>query len=268
MLKQNTLATAFADLVETLAAEGKTAEVLQKLTRHSVTVLDVAASGVLCVDDQDRQDKHWLHAASDDDARSVQQCEMTAERGPCLESICTGKPVTCVDVEHKGCWPELVGNAHRRGFRTIQALPMRADGQTIGGLSLYRTDPTPLSAEDVQVAQALADVAAASIHHQRTLKRSETRTRQLETALHSRVVIEQAKGVIASNCELDPAEAFKLLRGQARSQQQPLKQLAAEVVTARNASPVLSPSGADGDIESRRSFHRLFSSRGDYGGSS
>jgi AmiR/NasT family two-component response regulator len=98
--------------------------------------------------------------------------------------------------------------------------------QTIAGLNLFTIHPGPLPAEDLRAAQALADVATISILHERAHRRSEILTEQLQTALNSRIIIEQATGVLVERHSLDFPDAFALLRAHARRKRLRLSEVA------------------------------------------
>jgi GAF domain-containing protein len=127
-------------------------------------------------------------------------------------------------------WPIFAAEAQRQGFRSVHALPMRLRSETIGALNLFRTRVGLLPEEDVQVGQALADVATIGILHHRASARGEILSGQLQIALNSRIVIEQAKGVLAERATLDVDQAFARLRRYARDNNVPLLQVARGVV--------------------------------------
>ena len=139
-------------------------------------------------------------------------------------------------------WPRFAPAARQAGFAAVQALPMRLRDQVIGALNLFRADPGPFDPADVRVGQALADVATISLLHERGMRRSDALNEQLQTALNSRVIIEQAKGKLAERLHLDMDQAFALLRDYARSRNRRLSELAqafidgSETLTALTAS--------------------------------
>jgi hypothetical protein len=118
------------------------------------------------------------------------------------------------------------------GFRTVEALPMRLRNQVIGALNLFRAGPGPLDPADVRIAQALADVATIGLLQERNVRRSETVAEQLQGALNSRVIIEQAKGKLAERLSIDMDQAFTLLRDYARNTNQRLTDVARQFISA------------------------------------
>ena len=122
-------------------------------------------------------------------------------RAPCLDCFRTGQPVTAVDLAGADQqWPQFAAAATQAGFRSVEALPMRLRDQVIGALNLFRAGPGPLSPADLRIGQALADVATIGLLQERNVRRGETVAEQLQGALNSRVVIEQAKGKLAGAC--------------------------------------------------------------------
>jgi GAF domain-containing protein len=127
-------------------------------------------------------------------------------------------------------WPGFVAVAEEQGFQTVHALPMRLREQTVGTLNLFRTGTAPLSAQDLALGQALADITTISILQERALSRSEIVVEQLQGALNSRVIIEQAKGVLSIHGQISTDEAFTVLRDYARCNNRRLAELAKAVV--------------------------------------
>ncbi|HET6209075.1 MAG TPA: GAF and ANTAR domain-containing protein, partial [Jatrophihabitans sp.] len=141
-------------------------------------------------------------------------------------------PVLVADLAaERDRWPGFAAEALRVGFRAVYALPMRLRGQTIGALNLFHQHPRELSLAAQRVGQGLADVATIAILQQRAAQRGEELSTQLQTALNSRIVIEQAKGVIAGREGIDMPAAFALLRGHARRTSQRLSEVAHAVAS-------------------------------------
>jgi hypothetical protein len=122
----------------------------------------------------------------------------------------TSQQVTATNLNHDGRWPRFTARARQAGHRAVHALPLRLHSETIGALNLFGSRPG-LSAEDLRIGQALADVATIGILQERAIRRHEVLAEQLQTALNSRPVIEQAKGILAECGQLDMAQAFSLL---------------------------------------------------------
>lgn len=226
------LTAAFVELADNLVNDFDVLDLLHTLARHCVALLDTAAAGMLLVDEMGHLQ---LLASSNEQAHLVELFQIeTDEPSPCTDCFRTGRPVTAVDLaQHDATWPGFVVEAQRRGFHTVHALPMRLRTETIGALNLFRTEPTSLDDDDLVLAQALADVATIAILQHRALARRDVLIEQLQGALNSRVVIEQAKGVLADRGHLDVDTSFNLLRRYARGHHERLSGVAWQIVTDR-----------------------------------
>jgi GAF domain-containing protein len=156
--------------------------------------------------------------------------QLQANEGPCLDCFRTSQQVISADLGHEPRWPRFVEHASQAGYRAVHALPLRLRSETIGGLNLFGSAPGALSGHELRVGQALADVATIGILQERAVHRQEVLAEQLQAALNSRVIIEQAKGMLAERGQIDLGQAFALLRSHARARQQRLSDLARDVV--------------------------------------
>jgi hypothetical protein len=176
-------------------------------------------------------------AASSEAAGLVELFQIQNDQGPCLDCFRTARPVAVADLAASGQrWPRFAAAATAAGFGAVQALPMRLRDQVIGALNLFTITPGRLSAADLRLGQALADVATIGLLQERNVRRSETAAEQLQGALNSRVVIEQAKGKLAERYGLDMDQAFKMLRDHARTTNQRLTDLARDFTTSTSAN--------------------------------
>ncbi|GLP80903.1 GAF and ANTAR domain-containing protein [Mycobacterium antarcticum] len=221
------LASAFVDLADTLTADYDVAELSQQLIDYAVSLLPVDAAGIVLADGGCPR----VLASSSEEARMLELLQLHADAGPCLHVYRTGEPML-VDDLHTGPerWPAFAIRADEHGFRSVLALPMRLRDERIGTLNLFSRSPGPMSAGDVAIAQALADIATIGILHQREISHSVELMAQLQTALKTRLVIEQAKGVLAERGNVDMDEAFSSLRAYARNTRRALSDLARAVV--------------------------------------
>ncbi|MGY0236178.1 ANTAR domain-containing protein [Longispora urticae] len=152
-------------------------------------------------------------------------------RGACTECFRTGAPVAAPDLDAVAWqWPRFATDARAIGFESVHALPMRLRDDVIGALALFDTAPGALDADTLRLGQALADVATIGILQARAISHRESLADQLQTALNNRIIIEQAKGVLAERRHLDMDAAFTLLRTTARSSSRRLSELARAVV--------------------------------------
>jgi GAF domain-containing protein len=171
-------------------------------------------------------------ASSSEAMRDLELYEMSHEEGPCLDSYANKQPIA-VDLrsdEAAARWPQFTPEALRMSFVGVQALPMRLRGQTIGALNVFHTHTDRLNAHDTALAQALADIATIAIMQHRALASTELLAEQLQTALNDRIVIEQAKGLLAERGGLEIDQAFAVLRDFCRSSRLPLTATARALV--------------------------------------
>jgi transcriptional regulator with GAF, ATPase, and Fis domain len=227
MTRERLLAEAFVDAADTLVEDFDVIEFLHTLAEHCVRLLDVDAAGIMLADPGGT-----LHAAasSTENARLLELFELQAEVGPCIDAFTTGRAVVNVDLRASAArWPRFADAAEATGFVSAHALPLRLREDVIGTLNLFCTKPGPLSDQDERTGQALADVATVGILAQRSLMHAELLAAQLQTALNSRVAIEQAKGVLAERRGVGVDEAFMLLRTHARNHRLRLSDLARDV---------------------------------------
>jgi GAF domain-containing protein len=223
---------ALVDLAGSLVRDLDVIEVLQLLVDHCVTALDVEAAGVLLAD---HQDVLRIVVSSSEEARLLELYQMQSGHGPCVDAYRSADPVSVPDLTAAdGRWPRFAPAAREVGYLGVLALPMKLREEAIGGLNLFFTDRhPPLGDEHLPVAQALADVATVAITHGRLARRSQELAQQLQTALNSRVVIEQAKGLIAGRLEVELEHAFELLRSRARNTNRRLTELAHDITAGR-----------------------------------
>jgi transcriptional regulator with GAF, ATPase, and Fis domain len=197
---------------------------LHVLTDRSARLLGASAAGLLLADPRGVL---RMVAASSEAARLLELFQIQADQGPCLDCFRAGQPVSVADLaDAGGRWPRFAPAARNAGFGAVQALPMRLRDQVIGALNLFRAEPGPFPAPDVRVGQALADVATISLLHERSMRRTDTLNEQLQAALNSRVIIEQAKGKLAERLGVDVDQAFTILRERARSSNRRLSDVA------------------------------------------
>lgn len=226
------LAGTFVTLADTLVDDFDVVELLNVLIAECVDLLGASASGLMLADEHGRL---RVAVASSERARLLELFQLQNDEGPCLESFRTGKPVGVERLDDEQArWPQFAAAAAQEGFVTVLALPMRLRGEVIGGLNLFGDSQSPpISEREVPIAQALADVATIAILQDRLARSREILADQLQVALNSRVTIEQAKGALATRLDIDPGEAFEMLRTRARTSRRRLVEVAEEVVRER-----------------------------------
>lgn len=228
MAREKELSTAFVDLADTLVTNYDVADLLYRLVEHSVRLLDVAEAGLLLSDQ--RGGLHVM-ACTDEKTKLLELFQVQADEGPCLECYHSGHQVAIDDLNQMiERWPSFAPAAIAEGYAGVHAFPLRLRENTIGALNLFSTRTGALAEDDLHIAQALADVATIGLLQERAIAHSESIVEQLEGALNSRVIIEQAKGVLAERGDLDMDEAFRRLRSHARNTSTRLTDLAHDVV--------------------------------------
>jgi GAF domain-containing protein len=235
------LAEVFVEVADTLVDDFDLIEFLRTVTARAAELVDVAAVGLLLAD---AAGQLQFMAASDERARLLELFQLQHSDGPCLDAFTTGEAVVNADLrEATGRWPVFAPHAADLGFRSVHAIPLRLRSKVIGALNLFGTDTGDLGPDDVRVVQALADVATIGLLQEQTIHRAEILTEQLQGALNSRVVIEQAKGALARTHGIDVDQAFELLRGYARDHNRKLVELAHAVLSDPAAVPELTRRG-------------------------
>jgi GAF domain-containing protein len=228
MARETVLARTLVELTDTLVDDFDVVELLTLLTDRCVEVLDVAAAGLMLVAPEGDL---RVMASSSETMRVLELFELQSQEGPCLESYRTGEPVANADLAALGGpWPRFAAEALEAGFRSALALPMRLRGSVIGALNLFHVEPGDMREADIVAAQAFADVATIAILQHRAVLEAQVVNEQLNNALNSRVLIEQAKGVLSERSGLNMEEAFALLRNHARNHNLRLSDVARDVV--------------------------------------
>lgn len=243
--REQLLSRAFVGLADTLVDDYDVIELLDRLISYSLELLAADAAGILLADCQNIL---RVVASSQEDAEMMELLQLQADQGPCLDCFHTRAAVSVPDlIKAARRWPVFVAAVGQRGaYRSVHALPLRLRGDTIGTMNLFHRQPGPLLEADLVLGQALADVATIGILSERAIRRSEVLTQQLQTALNSRVIIEQAKGVLAHHGNLTMDAAFDRLRRYARTHHTRLSEVARQVVESGLATNVLSvPAGTD-----------------------
>lgn len=231
MLSEESVLKTFARLADTMVVGFDTVDLLQSLVESCQELLAVTDAGILLAGSSNELE---LVASTSESSTLVETMQLGAESGPAIESFTSGRSVSIPDLEEApGRWTRFSERALGLGYASVHALPMRLRETTIGSLSLLSEEAGLLDAMDLIAAQALADVATIGILHERTLRESSVLVTQLQAALNSRVVIEQAKGVVSFTRGISVDAAFDIIRMYARSHRLGLSDVAEQLVDGR-----------------------------------
>lgn len=229
------LADVFVDVADTLVDEFDLVDFLHNLTDHAVAVSGASSAGLMLAD---QNDTLQYMAASSEGARHLELFQLQHSEGPCLDCYRSHGPVIATELaQETERWPDFAPRAVEAGVRSVHAFPMRLRDRVIGALNVFDMVPLPLGSSDIKIVQAMADVATIAILQERAVSSAELLAEQLQGALNSRIVIEQAKGVISRDHGVSVDEAFSVLRTHARSNHLRLVDLAGDVVSGQAPLP-------------------------------
>ena len=239
MPRETLLARTLVELADTLVADFDVVDLLTVLVDSCVDVLDVGAAGIMLASPGGEL---RVMASSSEAMRVLELFELQAQQGPCLDCYRTGQPVVNQNLSSgRERWPRFASEALAAGFHAVHALPMRLRGMVIGALNLFHVEPGEMRKTDIDAAQAFADVATIALLQHRAAIEAHVLNDQLSGALNTRVVIEQAKGVLAERQGLDMDQAFATLRNHARNHNRRLVDVATDVISGSLAPPGLDP---------------------------
>lgn len=226
--REGRLVATFVELADTLVEDFDVVELLYTLTERVVEMSIASEAGILLADEAGALQ---FMAASEERTHLLELFQVQNHEGPCHDCFVTGRPVGIADLEDaRERWPLFAPKALSVGFRSVQAVPLRLRGDVLGALNLFRNDPGGIGEEDQLVVQAMGDIATIGLLQQREAHRAATVTNQLQHALHSRISIEQAKGVISEQSGGSIDASFALLRAYSRRHNHKLSDLARAVV--------------------------------------
>jgi len=228
MARESLLIATLVELADNLVDDYDVIDVLTVLADRCVLAIDVDAAGVMLASPGGELQ---FVASSSEAMRVLELFQIQANEGPCVDCFRDGHAIINSSLnDSHGRWPHFTPRALEEGFRSVHCLPMRLRGRTIGALNLFRSLQGPLEDDDVVVAQGLADVATIAILQHRSSLDADALNDQLSVALNSRIIIEQAKGIVSQSESCDMDEAFARLRAQARNHNQGLTEIAVRVV--------------------------------------
>jgi GAF domain-containing protein len=239
MTREQRLGRVFVELADTLVDDFDVIDLMHLLCERSVELLDADAAGLILAD---QHSVLQVMASTTEEARLLELFVLQNDEGPCLDCYTTGQQITNVDLgEFSQRWPRFHAAATAAGFHSTHALPLRLRGRVIGALNLFCAQRSTLTQEDIELGQALCDIATVALLQERAIRSGEILAEQLQSALNSRIVIEQAKGILAASAGLSLNAAFSLMRDHARRNHLHLSAVAAEITTHTLTATDLQP---------------------------
>jgi hypothetical protein len=255
MTREQRIVETFVGLADTMADDFDVIEFLHGLAQRCVELLDCTEAGLLLAD---ASGMLRVMASSSERSEALDLLQSQNDEGPCSKCFHSGEPVASENLRGDlGRWPTFGPAALERGFCSVQALPMRVRGDTVGALNLFRAQPGAISDRDLPLGQGMADIAAIALLQERSVRESRDVVAQLQGALSSRVVIEQAKGVLAERAQIGLDAAFARLRSYARRNNRRLSDVASELISGRLEPAALINASGSGRAQARRRTGRL-----------
>jgi transcriptional regulator with GAF, ATPase, and Fis domain len=229
--REQRIVETFVELADTMVEGFDVVEFLHRLAERCVELLDCVEAGLLL---SDAAGVLRVMASSSERSDALDLLQSQNEEGPCFECYRRGAPVFSEDLAAEaGRWPTFAPLAVQVGFRSVQAIPMRVHRETVGALNLFRAGSGRLVERDMSLGQGMADIAAIALLQERTVRQAHGVVGQLQGALNSRVIIEQAKGVLAERAHIDVDAAFARLRAHARVYNLRLSDVARDLIDGR-----------------------------------
>ncbi len=238
--REQRIISTFVELANNIVDDFDVIEFLHRVAERSVELLDCSEAGLLLVD---AAGVLRVMASSSERADALELLQCQNDEGPCFECYHRGAVVMSAELSAElERWPTFVPSAVSKGFRSVHAMPMRVGGQTIGALNLFRSHTGELAEQDVLLGQGMADIAAIAVLQERVLRESRGVVAQLQGALTSRVLIEQAKGILAEQAHTTVDVAFTRLREYSRVHNCRLVDVARDLIEGRlNAATIATP---------------------------
>jgi GAF domain-containing protein len=229
--REGDLISAFVSLADSLKSAHDVVDTMDVLVQSSTSFTSAEAGGILlaAADGQ-------LHvvASTSERASDVEEAQLGSNEGPCLDAFRTGESVEVANIaDEESRWPDFTAAATARGFRAAHATPLRLRNHALGGINLFAVQAGELSNRDTVLVQAMADIATISIVQAQLREKSATINDQLQRALDSRILIEQAKGVLSERHNIGMEGAFAMIRNHARSTSSKLTSVAEQVIQRR-----------------------------------
>jgi len=217
----------FVGVIEAMVTRPDLVDFLHWICVRSTVLLDIAAAGLMLADEDDQL---RVIAASNEETHFLEVFTLQHQEGVCFDVFKTGEAEQASLPASGDRWPTFSAVTQEHGYRWVAGLPLRYDGEILGTMNLFRAEEKALSDEDFRMAQALTDVTTLALLQRRETAQARKHAKELQFALDSRVLIEQAKGMLAERLHITPDEAFNLMRRRARDSNRKLRAIADDVV--------------------------------------
>jgi GAF domain-containing protein len=231
MTREERIVETFVELTDTMVDHFDVIEFLHRLVERSLELMDCAEVGLLLAN---AAGSLQVMASSSERSEALELLQSRNEEGPCFECYRSSRLVFSEDLAaDNDRWPTFAPAAVRHGIKSVHAIPMRVHSRTIGALNLFRGEAGRLAARDVPLGQGMADIAAVALIQERAMRETRGVVQQLHGALSSRVLIEQAKGILAERGHVSVDAAFASIRRYARHHNSRLSDVAQDVIEGR-----------------------------------
>ncbi len=231
MTREERIVETFVELTDTMVEHFDVIEFMHRLVERSLELMDCAEVGLLLAN---AAGSLQVMASSSERSEALELLQSHNEEGPCFECYRSSRVVfsedLAADVDR---WPTFAPAALQNGINSVHAIPMRVHSRTIGALNLFRAETGRLAERDVPLGQGMADIAAVALIQERAMRETRGVVQQLHGALTSRVLIEQAKGVLAERGHVSVDAAFAGIRRYARDHNSRLSDVARDVIEGR-----------------------------------
>jgi len=218
---------ALDDLGKLRFGEMRVEDAMHQIVQTTHAIFDVDGAGLMLAD----VDHHLLNAAvSDERMRHLEELQVRHHEGPCITAFEDKELIRAEDLTREERWPSFSQHAVIRGIRAVLASPIPYNQDAVGVVAVASEDRHPWSAEAELALLAFTDLAALLIASMLMGEQQTELAAQLQSALNSRAIIEQAKGVLIGQQGLTAHAAYAQLRAQARAERRKLALVSAEVV--------------------------------------
>ncbi|HEX7146902.1 MAG TPA: GAF and ANTAR domain-containing protein [Actinomycetota bacterium] len=204
-------------------------EALERVVASADALFGVDGTALMLVD---RDQALRNLAVSDPRARLLEELQAEHSEGPCVDAFEDKEPVAADDLASDDRWPEFAPGAAGGGLLAVLASPIPYSDHAVGVVAVFAGDPHPWTEAEREAIVAFTELVALLILNAMEATERGKLAGELQLALSSRVVIEQAKGVLVGRHGLTTRQAFERLRSQARDQRRPLSEVARAVVSA------------------------------------